>query len=162
MEDRMFLLLDSAAQQANGGSIWGMIAIYAVFILALYFILFRPQKKRQKEQEKMQNSVSNGDWVLLNNGMYGKVVNVVNDCVIVEFGTNKSVMIPVLRSQIAGVQEPDLTPKTVDDTAIQPTNEVVGEDLPASKDGLDDYDRYILEQGNKKKKGLFGKKKDEE
>ena len=56
MEDRMFLLLDSAAQQANGGSIWGMIAIYAVFILALYFILFRPQKKRQKEQEKCRTA----------------------------------------------------------------------------------------------------------
>ena len=36
-----------------------------------------------------------GDWVLLNSGMYGKVVNIVNECLIVEFGTNKSIMIPV-------------------------------------------------------------------
>lgn len=158
----MVLLLDSAAQTAGGGSIWSVIIIYAVFIVALYFILFRPQKKRQKEQEKMQNSVVNGDWILLNNGMYGKVVNVVNECVIVEFGTNKSVMIPVLRSQIVGVQEPDLTPKTVDEGAVQPTNAVVGEDLPVSEDGLDDYDRYVLEQGGKKKKGLFGKKRNED
>ena len=156
----MIFLLDSAAATPNaGGSLWGMIAIYALFIGALYFILFRPQKKRQKEQEKMQNSVVNGDWILLNNGMYGKVVNVVNDCVIVEFGTNKSVMIPVLRNQIAAVQEPDLTQKTVDETAVQPTNAVVGDDLP--EDGLDDYDRYVLEQGTKKK-GLFGKKKKDE
>ena len=155
----LFLLDSAAATQSAGGSLWGMIAIYAIFIAALYFILFRPQKKRQKEQEKMQNSVVNGDWILLNNGMYGKVVNVVNDCVIVEFGTNKSVMIPVLRNQIAAVQEPDLTQKTVDETAVQPTNAVVGDDLP--EDGLDDYDRYVLEQGTKKK-GLFGKKKKDE
>jgi preprotein translocase subunit YajC len=157
----MLFLLDSAAETtSSSGNIWSVIAIYAVFIFALYFIMFRPQKKRQKEQEQMQNSVVNGDWILLTNGMYGKVVNVVNDCVIVEFGTNKSVMIPVLRNQIAAVQEPDLTAKTVDESAIQPTNAVVGEDLPSSEDGLDDYDRYVLEKGSKKKKGLFGKKKD--
>ena len=56
MEDRMFLLLDSAAQQANGGSIWGMIAIYAVFILALYFILFRPQKSARRNRKKCRTA----------------------------------------------------------------------------------------------------------
>ena len=50
----------------------------------------------------MQNSISIGNWVLLSNGMYGKVVNIVNDCLMVEFGTNKSVIIPVRRDQIPG------------------------------------------------------------
>ena len=147
------------ATTGTTGSIWITVAYLAVFIGIMYFFLIRPQKKQQKEMEKMQSSIQNGDWILLNNGMYGKVVNFVNNCVIVEFGTNKSIMIPVLRNQIAAKGEPDLTAHTVDESAVAPTNPVVENDVEASltkgsaaTDGLDDYDRYILEQGSKKKK----------
>lgn len=148
-----FYALD-AAPAAGGGSLWSMLAIYAVFIAILYFVLIRPQRKQQKETEKMQNSLKTGDWVLLNNGMYGKVVSMVNDNLIVEFGTNKTVMIPVLRGQVAAIKEPDLTEKVIDEKAVAPKDEVVGDDLP--EDDLDAYDRKILEKGEKK--GFFKKK----
>ena len=147
-------LLDTAASTGNGG-LFGMLGIYAIFIVILYFIMIRPQRKRQKETEAMQSNVKIGDWVLLNSGMYGKVVNIVNECLIVEFGTNKSIMIPVLRSQIAGVEEPDLSQKNTDPAAIEPTDSIVGDDIV--EDDLDAYDQKILEKGEKK--GLFKKKK---
>lgn len=148
-------LLDTAANAQGGGGLMGMLGIYAIFIVILYFVMIRPQRKRQKQTETMQNNVKIGDWVLLNSGMYGKVVNVVNDCLIIEFGTNKNIMIPVLRSQIAGVEEPDLTPKNVDANSIEPTDAIVGDDVV--EDDLDAYDQKVLEQGEKK--GLFKKKK---
>ena len=148
-------LLDTAANAQGGGGLMGMLGIYAIFIVILYFVMIRPQRKRQKQTEAMQNNVKIGDWVLLNSGMYGKVVNVVNDCLIIEFGTNKNIMIPVLRSQIAGVEEPDLTPKNVDANSIEPTDAIVGDDVV--EDDLDAYDQKVLEQGEKK--GLFKKKK---
>ncbi|MCI8633649.1 MAG: preprotein translocase subunit YajC [Lachnospiraceae bacterium] len=152
----MFLLETAAASgQAGSGGMLGMLGIYAVFIVILYLVMIRPQRKRQKQTEAMQNAVKIGDWVLINSGMYGKVVNIVNDCLIVEFGTNKSVMIPVLRSQIASVEEPDLTQKTADPNAVEPTDSIVGDDLV--EDDLDVYDQKVLEQGEKK--GLFKKKK---
>lgn len=152
----MFLLeTAAAADTAGSGGMLGMLGIYAVFIVILYLVMIRPQRKRQKQTEAMQNAVKIGDWVLLNSGMYGKVINIVNDCLIVEFGTNKSVMIPVLRSQVAGVEEPDLTQKTADPAAVEPTDSIVGDDLV--EDDLDAYDQKILEQGEKK--GLFKKKK---
>ena len=138
-------LLETATTGAGTGGMVGMLGIYAVFIAILYFVMIRPQRKRQKQTEAMQKSVKIGDWVLLNSGMYGKVINVVNDCLIVEFGTNKSVMIPVLRSQVAGVEEPDLSQKTVDPANVEPTDSVVGDDLV--EDDLDTYDQKILEQG---------------
>ena len=147
-------LLDTAASTGNGG-LFGMLGIYAIFIVILYFIMIRPQRKRQKETEAMQSNVKIGDWVLLNSGMYGKVVNIVNECLIVEFGTNKSIMIPVLRSQIAGVEEPDLSQKNTDPAAIEPTDSIVGDDI--IEDDLDAYDQKILEKGEKK--GFFKKKK---
>ena len=148
----MFLL---SSEQASGGSLWSMLAIYAVFILVLYFIMIRPQRKRQKQTDEMQNSIGIGDWVLLSGGMYGKVVNVVNDCLMVEFGMNKSVIVPVRRDQILASAEPDLTQKTVDESAVEPKDELVGDDL--AEDGLDDYDKYLIEKGEKKSR--FKKKK---
>ena len=148
-------LLDTAANAQGGGGLMGMLGIYAIFIVILYFVMIRPQRKRQKQTEAMQNNVKIGDWVLLNSGMYGKVVNIVNDCLIIEFGTNKNIMIPVLRTQIAGVEEPDLTPKNVDANSIEPTDAIVGDDVV--EDDLDAYHKKVMEQGEKK--GLLKKKK---
>lgn len=145
----MIYLTTGAAEGAVPTTgIWGMLAIYAVFALILYFLLIRPQRKQQKAAQEMQNNIKLGDWVLLNNGMYGKVVNIVNDCLMVEFGTNKSVMVPVLKTQIAGVEEPNLTEKKVDEAAVEPTDTVVGDDLP--EDDLDEYDKQVLARAEKK------------
>ncbi len=57
----------------------------------------------------MQSSIETGDSVLTNGGMYGKVVDKVNDVYIVEFGTNKSVRVPVQKSAIASKSEPDMS-----------------------------------------------------
>ncbi|MBC8541965.1 preprotein translocase subunit YajC [Bianquea renquensis] len=157
----MFVLLstDAAATGSGTGGLFGMLAIYAVFIVILYFILIRPQRKRQKQTTAMQNAITNGDWVLLNDGMYGKVVNVVNECLMVEFGTNRSIIIPVRRDQILSAQEPDLTQKKIEDVEPEPQDDLVGGDL--EEDGLDDYDKYLLEEADKKssKKSPFKKKK---
>ena len=151
-----FLLTDEST--SSSGSMITVLLVYAVFFVALYFILIRPQRKQQKKVESMQNAISIGDWVMLSNGMYGKVVNVINDNLMIEFGTNKSVIIPVRRDQISAVKEPDLTQKTVDEEAVPPKDDLVGEDL--EEDGLDDYDKYLIEQGEKKgKKSPFKKKK---
>lgn len=92
-----------------GGSLVSMLVIYAVIIGLMWFILIRPQKKQQKQTEEMQNSIKVGDSVLLNSGMYGKVMDVIGDTLIVEFGLNKSVRIPVIKSTVARVAEPNLS-----------------------------------------------------
>ena len=97
------------AGASAGGSLVSMLVIYAVIIGLMWFILIRPQKKQQKQVEEMQNSIKVGDSVLLNSGMYGKVMDIIGDTLIVEFGLNKSVRIPVLKSTIARAAEPNLT-----------------------------------------------------
>lgn len=146
------------AEAPGAGGMLPMLLIYVAFIAILYFVLIRPQRKQQKETQKMQSSLKNGDWVLLNNGMYGKVVNIVNDNLIVEFGTNRSITIPVLRSQVAAIQEPNLTEKKADEAAVAPVDEVVGDDVVEDDlDGLDNYDKKLLEKAEKK--GRFKTKK---
>ena len=94
---------------AGSSGFMSMIVIYGVVLVAMWFILIRPQKKQQKQVEEMQNSIKIGDSVLLSSGLYGKVVDIINDTFIVEFGLNKSIRIPVVRSTIARVAEPELT-----------------------------------------------------
>lgn len=105
-----------AAQQ--GGATIGTVGmiLYILGLIALfYFLAIRPQRKREKELKVMQDGIKVGDWVLTSSGFYGKVVDVTEQVVMVEFGTNKSVNIPVKKSEIIGNKEPNLTNKPSED-----------------------------------------------
>lgn len=94
-----------------GGGTMGIFAtvLYMVFFFVIMWLLIiRPQRKREKEISKMQSEIKVGQYVLLNSGEYGKIVDVVNDLFIIEFGLNKSVRIPVKKAAVAAVQEPNL------------------------------------------------------
>lgn len=107
----------------GSGGLVSMLVIYAVIIGLMWFFLIRPQKKQQKQVEEMQNSIKVGDSILLNSGMYGKVLDIIGDTLIVEFGLNKSVRIPVLKSTVARAAEPNLTvgkkADLVDDNGVE-------------------------------------------
>lgn len=93
----------------GGGSMISLIVVYAVVIGLMWFLMIRPQRKQQRETQEMQNSIKIGDSVLLNSGLYGKVMDIIGDTLIVQFGLNKSVLIPVLRATIVRSEEPNLT-----------------------------------------------------
>lgn len=86
------------------------IIIYFVFLFGImWFIMVRPQKKREKAMIEMQASIKVGDMVMTNSGMYGKVVDVVNDLFVIEFGLNKGIRIPVEKAAVSGIKEPNLS-----------------------------------------------------
>lgn len=65
--------------------------IYFVFIIALfYFILIRPQKKKQKEEQKLRDSIQVGDEILTIGGIYGKVVSIKDDSLVIESSADHS------------------------------------------------------------------------
>lgn len=81
---------------------------YIVFIIILfYFMAIRPQRKRDKQLKELQNEIKLGDWVLLDSGIYGKVAGISETIYTIEFGTNKGVLIPVLKSRIVAKGEPN-------------------------------------------------------
>lgn len=90
---------------STGSSLLVMV-IYIVIIFAfMYFIAIRPQKKREKEHDALVNSVEVGDSVLTTSGMYGVVIDIQDDTVIVEFGSNKNCRIPMQKSAISDVEK---------------------------------------------------------
>lgn len=107
--NNLFSLLEAQAQQESLFGGLSLAVMWGGMIVLLWFLLIRPQKKKQRETEMMQNSLKVGDAVLTNAGLYGKVVDLVNDVVVVEFGNHRSVAIPVHKSAIISVTEPDMT-----------------------------------------------------
>ncbi len=89
-----FLTLSSGAATdgaASGASMWITPAIYAVFIVALYFIFFRPQSKKKKKEEKMRKSAQIGDMITTIGGICGKIVAIKEeDSIIIETGSDRS------------------------------------------------------------------------
>ena len=98
------LLSAEAAGAATGG---GMImVIYIVIIVAfMYFVMIRPQEKEQKRMAAMLADMSVGDCVLTSSGFYGIVIDITDDTVIVEFGSNKNCRIPMQKAAVAQIEK---------------------------------------------------------
>lgn len=75
----------AAAQEP---SIWATMLPLVVFVLIFYFLLWRPQSKRNKEQKDLLGSLNKGDEVLLAGGMIGKITKVIDDYIVVEVANN--------------------------------------------------------------------------
>ena len=91
---------------SNGaGSILLLVGYIAIFATIMYFAAIRPQKKQQKKQQEMINSMEKGDSVLTTSGFYGVVIDITDDTVIVEFGSNKNCRIPMQKSAIVQIEK---------------------------------------------------------
>ena len=84
------------------------IILYIVFLGALvYFMAIRPQKKERRKQQELLASVAVGDTILTSSGFYGVIIDMTDDTVIVEFGSNKNCRIPMQKAAIVQVEKPE-------------------------------------------------------
>lgn len=63
-----------------------MVLLFA----AMYFLLIAPQRKKQKEHEKMLTQLKSGDEVVTSGGIYGTITSVKEDRFIIRIGDNNS------------------------------------------------------------------------
>ena len=75
-----------AAQQPSA-SPWVSLVMFGGLFVIMYFMLIRPQRKRQKEHQELVNSLSKGDEVVLTSGMLGKITGLTDDYVTLETGS---------------------------------------------------------------------------
>lgn len=89
-----FFIADAWAEAAPAvaePSMWATLLPLVVFVLIFYFLLWRPQSKRTKDQKELLTSLAKGDEVLLAGGMIGKITKVVDDYVVVEVANNMEI-----------------------------------------------------------------------
>lgn len=91
---------------AGGGMGFGIMIIYLVAIFGfMYFIAIRPQNKEKKRVAAMLASMEVGDTVVTTSGFYGVLIDITEEDVIVEFGSNRNCRIPMRKSAIAEVEK---------------------------------------------------------
>ncbi len=84
----MSLMLET--QTAGGGELITMLIPMVLLVLVFYFIIYRPQKKQEKETQDMRSSIELGDVIVTNGGIVGMVVKIKDDMLLIESGGNRT------------------------------------------------------------------------
>ena len=106
-----FLAQAPAGAPQAGGIPPMMIVGYVLLFGAMYFFMIAPQRKKQKEHEKMLKALQSGDEIVTTGGIYGTITNVKDDRFVVRIADNtkievgKSFVTAVLKSQAAASTE---------------------------------------------------------
>lgn len=86
------LLLDAAAMPAGAiGSIVSFLPLVLIFVI-FYFMLIRPQKKREKETQSMRSNLEVGDEIVTIGGVIGTIVSLRDDNILIETGSDRNKM----------------------------------------------------------------------
>lgn len=104
---------------AGSGGILSWVLIIAVF----YFFLIMPERKKQKNMKTMINSVKAGDKIITRGGIYGTIVSITDDAMVISTGPD-SVKIELSKLSISSVVE------TKQDTEV---NEITEEALDTTE-----------------------------
>ena len=109
----MDLFISSAYAQAAGAtaapnplmSFLPLVVLFGVF----YFMLIRPQKRREKERQALLNAVKTGDRVLFGGGLLGVVANVKDKTLIVKIADG--VKVEIVRGAVSQVLDKGEAPE---------------------------------------------------
>ena len=85
-----------------------MLMFYGLIAAGLYFLLIAPQRKKQKEHEKMLSTLQSGDEVLTTGGLFGTITNVKDDRFVVRIADNTKV--EIAKGHIQAVVKQDAAP----------------------------------------------------
>lgn len=86
-----FLAQTPAPGQAQPPSAWVQILPMVLLFGAMYFFMIAPQRKKQKEHEKMLKSLESGDEVVTTGGIFGTITNVKEDRFVIRVSDNTKI-----------------------------------------------------------------------
>ena len=93
-----------------GGGDWGFIITMGIIFVIFYFLLIRPQQKKQKELKAMLDNLAYGDTVMTTGGIHGKITGLADAVITLEIADK--VRIKVARSAIGAVLQKTGSPAT--------------------------------------------------
>ena len=86
------LTLLAATEKSQGSSILGILPLLLIPV-AMYFLMIRPQRRRQRDQASMQQAIQVGDEVMMTSGVYGFVTQLDDQIAWLEIDDNVQVRI---------------------------------------------------------------------
>lgn len=94
-----FTLLQSQAQEAAGSG-WMTILMFGGIFVVMYFLMIRPQQKRQKELTKFREGLKKGDKVITAGGIYATVKQVEENTSTILIDVDSNVTLRVDKSMV--------------------------------------------------------------
>ncbi|HBO38025.1 MAG TPA: preprotein translocase subunit YajC [Pasteurellaceae bacterium] len=88
---------------AQQGSPMSMVFIFVIFGLIFYFMIYRPQAKRNKEHQKLMSELVKGSEVLTSGGLIGKITKITADSDSVVIALNDTTEVTIKRNFIVSV-----------------------------------------------------------
>ena len=95
-------LLDTTTKEPTWFETWSPIIMIVFLFVALYFFMIRPQKKQEKKDAEMRDSLAVGDEVTTIGGIIGKVVSIKGETFVLE-STREKTKIRFLRGAIRSI-----------------------------------------------------------
>jgi len=105
LETPLFLLMASPGADGGGGGFLATWGILIPLFLIMYLMLIRPQRKKQKEHDKMISELKKGDKVVTSGGMFGSIFAIQDEQNKVVLKIANEVKVEMLKSSIAGKVE---------------------------------------------------------
>ena len=78
------------------------IGFWVIYLAAIFGLM-----KEKKKMQELMASIAVGDTVLTSSGFYGVIIDMTDDTVIVEFGSNKNCRIPMQKQAIIQIEKPE-------------------------------------------------------
>ncbi|XID93631.1 preprotein translocase subunit YajC [Paenibacillaceae bacterium WGS1546] len=72
------------AETPGGGGIWMTLLPFVLMFAIFYFLLIRPQQKKQKQRGAMLNALKKGDKVVTIGGLHGTITEITDDTVVLK------------------------------------------------------------------------------
>ncbi|TNE44206.1 MAG: preprotein translocase subunit YajC [Deltaproteobacteria bacterium] len=119
-----------AAKQPQGSILVQFVPFVLIFVL-FWFLIIRPQRKREQEHQKLLNSLKTGDKVLTNSGIYGEVAEVTQQTVLVEIAPK--VRIKMQRQAVSAITAPPAGGSSSSSQISKPESEKAIEESTSSK-----------------------------
>lgn len=98
----------------------GIVSLIPLIVLfvAMYFLMIRPQKKKDKQIQSMRNNLQVGDEVVTIGGICGKIVKTKEDSIVIAVGADK-VKFEMKRWAISTVETPANRNKKVEEPSVE-------------------------------------------
>lgn len=122
-------VLIASSEEGGGGSVMSLVILLLIPV-GMYFLLIRPQRKRSREQQALQASISVGDEVMTTSGIYGFISAIEEETDVIWLEIDDDVQIRLSRAAISGKAKVPTSPTGGDDA----------DDADDSDDGVVDDD----------------------
>lgn len=89
----MLPLLIAAAEPASAPSVFMQLLLPIAFFAIFYFLIIRPQSRRNKEHRQMIDALKEGNEVVFAGGLMGKIKKLQGDYAVIALNTNHDIMV---------------------------------------------------------------------